>query len=901
MFFIAVANNSFAQSSPKTSNLVIKEDVDESGRPGNPAGRMEYELMRLKDPVTGIIPMRILEKELRFSSHIPAREQFDASSHPKNSNEIQSTTWTLRGPQNIGGRSPALGIDIKNENIILAGSTSGGMWRSTDKGSSWVRTTSLNQLPNISHLAQDTRTGKTNTWYYSTGEVDYGSAGWPPQYGNFIGNGIFKSTDDGQTWFVLNSTVSTDSVNLTGPFNYVAKVAIDPSNTSQDIVYAAVQGGVMRSSDGGNTWAMTLGNYPTGSHVTDVAVTSTGNVYAAMSGISVQGKNSSTPGMYRSTDGINWVNITPAGWQQNIYEIYFGVAPSNEKVLYVSAGGIQGNTYPNYFWKYTYVSGDGTGSAGVWEDRSANFNNSGMEYDGYVKVKPDDENTIFTGRLNLWRSTDGLATTTKVTNMSMLNGYIDLHVDHEIMVFSPSNPKSIIIGCDGGLFQTDNDLADGVIWNSLDNNYVTAQFYSVAIDHSNAGDETIIGGTQDNGTSWTNSTDETNPWTFLFGGDGATCAISKDRGSYYVSYQQGHMFREVVDDNGTVLDYTRIDPTGGVGYIWINPYALDPNNTDRMYLGAGNYLWRNNNLTLIPLGSQDTTSVEWDKLSLARVSGAVISAVAVSTVPPNRVYYGTTDSRLYRLDSADAGNPKPISIGTGKGFPAKSFTNCIAVDPANADNVIAVFANYNIQSLFYTSDGGTTWTPIGGNLEENPDGSGNGPSCRWASFLHVGKGIVYLVATSTGLYSTSALNGKSTVWVLEGASAIGNSVIDMIDTRQSDGRVAVGTHGHGMFAGNITSVPFSVNEKNQTNIIWSQNHPNPFSKSTTIDLNLPKSGFVNLQIYNMLGEKVAALANGFVTEGAHSLLWNATPISEGIYFCHLEFDGMMKTQVLVKE
>ncbi|MEJ2069130.1 MAG: hypothetical protein P8X58_01765, partial [Syntrophobacterales bacterium] len=131
-----------------------------------------------------------------------------------------------------------------------------------------------------------------------------------------------------------------------------------------------------------------------------------------------------------------------------------------------------------------------------------------------------------------------------------------------------------------------------------------------------------------------------------------------------------------------------------------------------------------------------------------------------------------------------------------------AYVSCIAVDPDNANNVMLVYSNYSVISLYYTNDGGKSWQDVAGNLEQNPDGSGNGPSCRWASILNYGGATYYYAATSTGLYSTARLNGTSTVWAQEGASTIGDVVCDMVISRETDGKVVVGTHGSGVFYSN---------------------------------------------------------------------------------------------------
>ena len=108
-------------------------------------------------------------------------------------------------------------------------------------------------------------------------------------------------------------------------------------------------------------------------------------------------------------------------------------------------------------------------------------------------------------------------------------------------------------------------------------------------------------------------------------------------------------------------------------------------------------------------------------------------------------------------------------------------------------------SNYEVISVWYTSDGGTSWQDISGNLEQNHDGTGNGPSVRWGIILPYNSQKNYLVATSVGVYSTSVLNGTSTVWGLEGQNSIGNLNVDALVGRPSDGIVVAGTYGRGVY------------------------------------------------------------------------------------------------------
>ena len=136
-----------------------------------------------------------------------------------------------------------------------------------------------------------------------------------------------------------------------------------------------------------------------------------------------------------------------------------------------------------------------------------------------------------------------------------------------------------------------------------------------------------------------------------------------------------------------------------------------------------------------------------------------------------------------------------------------AYVGCIAVDPRDASRLLVVYPNYELLSIFLSTDGGQSWTPVAGNLEEHRDGTGAGPSVRWAATLYVHDRPVYFAATSAGLFSATRLDGMNTVWVQEGAGTIGSVVVDMVDARHSDGYVAVGTHGNGVYTATVTELP----------------------------------------------------------------------------------------------
>jgi len=902
-------------------------DAEGLGSDDDADARYHYELMTLCDPATGKIPVHARDKELAFAANLPKDGNYGTS----RSTSTTSLNWVSRGPWNVGGRTRAFAIDANNENNLVAGTPSGGMWRSTDKGNSWVPTMPSNEYKSVSCLAQDTRTGHTNVWYFGTGEAYGASASGGGAY--YLGDGIYKSVDSGVTWTVLPSTTTGDLAlfNIWSDISW--NIVTNPADTSANAaVYVAAYGAIYKSADGGVTWTSVLGSFES-SYFTDIAISKTGVLYASLSTNTEGPSISAFAGLYRSVNGDTWVNITPDSFPTSYNRVKIGISPSNEDQVYF-LGNTPGFGMPdtnylgtvewNSLWRYTYVSGDGSGAGGAWQNRSANLPSSGGLFDKYtsqgsydmvVKVKPDDTNVVFIGGTNLYRSNSAFRNATSTTyiggyqqgsSLPVINDYLNHHPDQHELVFVPSNPDQMYSTNDGGIFFTTDNTASTVAWNVCDNGYITTMFYTCAIDHTST-DDIIIGGAQDNGSWFTNNTTLTSPWVSPRGGDGTYCAIADSGQTYYFSIQDSKIMRAKLSSAGVVDSFARIDPIGGADYQFVNPFVIDPNNNSIMYLAGGHSLWRNNNLAGIPYASNwDTISTNWVKFpDSVSTLDTPITAIAVSTVPANRVYFGTADRRVFRVDGANVGTPAftdITSIAAAAPFPG-AYVSCIAVDPTNADNVIVVYSNYNVYSLFYSQDGGTTWSKIGGNLEQhNRSGSGDGPSCRWASIMPVSGGYVYMVGTSVGLFATTTLNDTFTVWTQQGANTIGASVVDQIDYRLTDGLVVVATHSSGMFSGYVTQLGDITEVKSvsaQATPFKFINYPNPFANATTIDFDLGQKSPVTIDIYDPMGRLVTTVANSTMDAGNHKVIFDSNNLAPGIYYCTLQAGAQKATNKML--
>lgn len=824
-------------------------------------GREVWQLNRLKDPITGEIPYGIRARELRFARKLPS-----------SGISGKSVNWQNRGPYNVGGRSRAVAIDHTDTDHILAGSVSGGVWNSNDGGQTWTKVTTPEQSYGVVSIVQDKRPGKSNIWYYTTGEGVGTSASGGGAF--YLGNGVYKSVDNGQSWNLLNSTHSGTPHQFDEYWDVTWNIALDQSDTANDVVYVATLGRIYKSMNGGSSWDLVLSG-STYSYFTDVVVSDSGVVYATMSSEGSKG------GIWRSEDGNNWTNITPSNWPQEYERVVIGMAPSEQNILYFLAhtpgygqmtNVFFGETEWNSLWKYRYKSGDGSGSGGVWENRSSSIPHHGNPFDVFnaqgsynliVKVHPEDTNTVIIGGTNLYRSIDAFRSDSNTmhiggyapgTTLPEYDVYPNQHPDQHGIAFMPGMADTMIAATDGGLWKTNDILKDTVDWIDINNGYLTTQFYTINFDPENGGSDILFGGLQDNGSFFVNSDNTQAGWVQPSLGDGAFCAMKPGSDVFYFSRQRGKTGKMRLDTNtGQVLEFQRIDPIGLTDPLFINPFVLDQNNGDIMYMAGGNTVWRNHDLSQIPYNNNyDSISLNWNKLfDSLPVTGRTVTALAISKQPANRLYVGTSGKYVYRIDNAHQGTNKTLTDIAPVFFPVNGNVSCIAVDPRDADKLIVVFSNYIVQSLFYSDDGGSSWKWIGGNLE----GSNNsGPSIRWADIMPLGNGkTIYWLATSTGVYAADTLIDHGTEWIHQSQDEIGYTVTDVIRSRPSDGLVVAATHGEGVFSAyidNVDQIQTVVNLMAKKVMIY----PNPFNKQINIDLTgVPLKKELQVRLYDLKG------------------------------------------------
>lgn len=782
-------------------NPKTKKTPEDRARFAEERAKFEYDM--LKDPKTGKIPEGMKERAKKQALRAPELRQ-----------QVKGTGFTVtpRGPNNFGGRTRAIAIDVSDNtnNTIIAGGVSSGVFRTTNGGTSWTKVSSNDEIHNVTAIAQDPRAGFQNIWYYGTGEALGNSASLGSGAFN-LGHGVWKSVNGGVSWTRLPNS-SPGALESFQCADLIFRMAIDPTNGN---VYAAIPNAILRSTDGGATWSTVLGSGCSRSDrgETDIIISSTGTVYVGRAGDS----GSANDGVWTSPTGNAGSftriagNSSPAGWNApgSYDRIVLALAPSDEDILYAlyennvnsSCSGTAAAEAD--LWVY-----DASGPS--WTDRSANMPDEtgcldGNDpfavqggYDLCVAVKPDDPNTVFIGGTNVYRSTDGFATTGNTTRIggyvsaNSYGLYLNHHPDIHFLTFATGGNGTfdeddmLFTGTDGGVHR--GDITDATVaWTSLNNDYVTYQYYHAAIDPTIASN-TIMGGTQDNGTTQTTAG---TTHSRIRGGDGVAVGIATD-GTKYFGTQLGRLHRGEGPQ-------TLITPSGSSS-IFVTYFLLDPDNTEYLYYAGRDTLYRTSSASTVTTSTWDkmATFTTGDIRSMATSRGAGYGATDAN----RKLYIGTSNGEVYRLNDPafTATTNTPVEITPGSA--GSGIVSSISVNPLDDNEILVTYSNFNTNSVYHTTNANSnnpTWTNVEGNIGLS--------SFRSSTIIEAGGVVYYLVGTSVGLYCTQTLSGGTTTWTRVGPTSIGYAIVSQLALRPVDNFFVAGTHGNGLFMVQAPSVP----------------------------------------------------------------------------------------------
>ncbi len=845
-FFLFKKDTKEIQLNNKTNNIIGETDKDESVT-GYPMEAAKWYYNQRAYPL-GYIPE---DWKVHAISHIDKLNKLK-----KLQKVSRALKWTELGPGNIGGRIRAIVVDPHNANIVYLGSVSGGVWKTTDGGSSWFPLDDHMENLAVCSLVMDPH--NSNIIYAGTGE------GFN-NYDYIRGNGIFKSTDAGATWFQLSST------NIYS-FFYVNRLAIDSTTNS---LYAATRSGLFKSTDGGNTFTNPASS--AGGNCMDVIVnyTSPATIFAAF-GLFSQSQ------IWRSTDG--GITFSLNYQKSGMGRIVFAGSASNPSVAYASFMDL--STYGIGFMAYTNNSGNSWNQIsqipGPSTDGNTTYVGKQGWYNNTLAVDPAKPGTIWAGGIDLWMSTNSGTDWYRITNayhQGDLKPFV--HADMHTLVFAPSNRNIIYNGTDGGIYVTKDG---GITWNAINNNLFITQFYSGAVAPA---DSIYYGGTQDNYTLKSTGGQSWNP---ILGGDGGVVQIDYNNPDIIYAEQPNFTFFKSTN-GGAKFSYAQTGiPTNSSTHettdrtLFITPFTMDPNNPS--ILIAGTYrLWKTSD------GASSWSSLSTDLTGDGSgSSGADISAIAIAKKNSSVIYAGCTNGKLWvTTDDGANWNERDNLL-------PNAWNTKIAIDNSNSAIAYITFSGFlNNSKVFKTTDYGNTWSNISGDLPNIP------VNCIFLNPYI--KGYLY-AGTDLGVFSST---DDGTNWIQDNDGLANVPVMDL-EFRGSDTTLYAATHGRGMFLTSLSKNVSLVNEiGNQfpDDFKIYQNYPNPFNPTTTIKYQLPDAGNVKLIIYNITGEKVATLIDNFQQAGSHIVSWDGKNnygqnVSSGVYLYSINFRNILQVKKMIK-
>jgi len=563
------------------------------------------------------------------------------------------------------GRVNAIAFHPTSKGTIYIGAPDGGLWVTTDSGTSWsTKTDGLASL-GVSAIAIDP--GTPATIYIGTGDRDNNDA---------TGIGVLKSTNGGSSWSSSNSGMGNA---------VVSKIIIDPQKTS--ILLAATSAGIYRSTNSGGSWTKTSSS--TGFYKDIVFKPHNPNVVYATAG----------GGFFRSSNnGVSWSQISSGLTSASRGVI--GVTPADTNRVYFITTG-------TYTFSYCYISTNGGTSFRTKStspnimDYSDNGSGTGGQawYDLCVAADTANAGTIYVGGINVFKSQDSGATWT-VSAHWVGTGVPVIHADIHVFAINPLNNR-LYTGDDGGIAYTANG---GTSWQDISSGLEITEIYKLGQSPSRP--DMMLIGCQDNGSAQLAK----KSWYSILGGDGMVCAIDPvDTNYQYAEIYYGSIYRST--DAGQTF-YTNIAGKG-IGNIteagaWVTPYMLSYANSKEMFAGYNN-LWKCYNLKASTLG--------WTQLSnnLASSNAALIQTIDQSPVDTNTFYMSRDDNTFFMSSNVNSSTPSWTNLTSNLPV-SNSLVAAIRTHPKYS-NVVYIIQNNDV---YLSINKGSSWTKITGSLPGVP-------------------------------------------------------------------------------------------------------------------------------------------------------------------------------------
>lgn len=634
------------------------------------------------------------------------------------------------GPAFMSGRIADVAIHPEQNNIWYVAVGSGGVWKTTNAGTTWKPLFDKQPVYSIGTITLDPSNPST-VWVGSGENVSGRHVGF--------GDGVYVSHDAGKSW---------QNVGLKNS-EHISEIIVHPNDSN--IVWVAAQGplwskggqrGLYKTTDGGATWTKQLGDSEWVG-VTDLAMDprNPDRLYAVTwqrhRTVAALMDGGPGTGIHRSEDGgKTWVQLNPAKPNQknlkqlnkksglpegHMGKIGFAISPANPDVVYAAIelnrrkGGLYRSTDRGASWKKMSNAVAGA---------------TGPHYYQELYASPHDVNEIYIANVRMLKSTDGGKTFKTMKEEHK-------HSDNHSLNFLPSHPGYLLMGSDGGLYES---YDKGKTWRYMDNLPIT-QYYKVAVDDAMPF-YNVFGGTQDNGTqAGPSRTDNANgirnsDWKMILFGDGHQPATEPGNPDIvYSQWQQGNLVR--IDRTNDELVYIQPQPQPGEPeerFNWDAPIIVSPHDPKRIY-HASQRVWRSDdrgdswtvisgdltkNLDRIKqpiMDGQPGWDAPWDMWAMSKYS--TITSLSESPVKEGLIYAGTDDG-LIQITENGGKNWRKVKVGSLPGVPDEAFVNDIKADLYDADTVYIALDNHKFGDykpyLLKSTNRGKSWKSIASNL-----------------------------------------------------------------------------------------------------------------------------------------------------------------------------------------
>jgi photosystem II stability/assembly factor-like uncharacterized protein len=695
-----------------------------------------------------------------------------------NSAKSITPVFQSRGPSNVPGRTRGIIVDPKDDKRWFAATAGGGVWLTEDSGSTWTNFTS----DEIAHLAATTiviSQQDSNVLYVGTGEP----LGASPATGRIGGGGVFKTTNGGETWISLTSTLFAGDV---------ARMIINPAD--HDNVLIGTTEGIYRTINGGTSWSKV---YTSSDTVQDLD--------ADPSNFNIQYGSINRFGLVKSTDaGLTWSTVFDTS-EVNSNHIRFETAVSavNPSVILISAFSFSNGTVSPGTDLYISRNAGATftnlkAPEGEIVDRLDLVGGQGW-FDNIVLANPYNENIFYVGGVELFKvtvnsnntfTTQEIAATRQNSNLNQIN--TDVHVDQHGMyaLLGTNNQFKILLANDGGIFSSNMSQDPGVNEGDWSDSVIgknTTQFYGAAKQN---GFDNYLAGAQDNGcwVSLGNDASDVKEYIDVFGGDGFQVIWHYDKpGDFLVSSQNNVIGRYI---NYTYSGFARLSTSP----IFYTKFSNSDSNPDVVFSVSGSGVHRSTdfgvNWDVIPLGSSFTPSATTSAMN-----------VKVSRADPYIVWAGAamTESGSFTLLVSEDNGQSFNNVGAYDN-PARDhnlYISGMGTSYTEKNRAYALFSASLNPKILKTEDLGATWVDITGFANGSIENVTGFPNVGVHSVLEMpfDKDVIW-AGTDIGIFQT------------ENGGANWNLVSDfppvaIFDMKIVNDQVVIATHGRGVWSATI--------------------------------------------------------------------------------------------------